>query len=124
MIGNHTDEVHSAPVIFLTNELQLLQTFIQHVQIHDPDVFIGWNVINFDFRFLQNKADELKTPLTVGRNQSTPRWRQSHNDSSNYFLHIPGRVVLDGIDTLKKRNLAIPQFSSKQFHSNYLIAEN
>jgi len=111
MLGDDTDKVHTAPVLFLPNETQLLKTFIEHVQTLDPDVFIGWNVINFDFRFLQNKADELKTPLTIGRNKSTPRWRQSHNENSHYFLHIPGRVVLDGIDTLKSATWQFSSFS-------------
>ncbi|VAW62780.1 DNA polymerase II [hydrothermal vent metagenome] len=96
---------------FVADEKALLHTFIRHVKKLDPDVFIGWNVINFDFRFLQKKAEQLNIPLKIGRNNTTPSWRQSHNDNAHYFLLVPGRVVLDGIDTLKSATWQFPSFS-------------
>ncbi len=96
---------------FVSDEKSLLKAFIQQVVDLDPDVFIGWNVINFDFRFLQKKADQLNIPLNIGRKNRPPNWRQSHNDNEHYFLLIPGRVVLDGIDTLKSATWQFPSFS-------------
>ncbi len=93
------------------NEAQLIKRFIHYVEQLDPDIFTGWNVINFDFRFLQKKADELKIPFKIGRQHSTPRWRQSFSESGHYFLLIPGRVVLDGIDTLKSATWSFASFS-------------
>jgi len=106
--GNKENNSH---IHFVNNEKDLLTTFIQHIKEQDPDVFIGWNVINFDFRFLQKKADQLNVPLQIGRNNSKAIWRQSHNDNEHYFLLIPGRVVLDGIDTLKSATWQFPSFS-------------
>jgi len=96
---------------YLTSESLLIHRFLEWVEQLDPDVFIGWNVINFDFRFLQKKADELKIPLTIGRQNSSILWRQQKNTNDRYFLHIPGRVVLDGIDTLKSATYSFPSFS-------------
>lgn len=101
----------SIQIDFVDNETTLLKKFIQHVNELDPDIFIGWNVINFDFRFLQKKADQLNTPLRIGRSNSLPKWRQSQAESNHYFLYIPGRVVLDGIDTLKSATWQFPSFS-------------
>jgi len=103
------DEVND--IEYLSNESSLLQRFIEWIEKLDPDVFIGWNVINFDFRFLQNKADELQIPLTIGRQCSKISWRQQQNTNDRYFLLIPGRVVLDGIDTLKSATYSFPSFS-------------
>ncbi len=95
---------------YFKNESELLRRFIQWIEKIDPDVFIGWNVINFDFRFLQKKAEQLKTPLNIGRQRSKAVWRQQM-DKERYFLIIPGRVVLDGIDTLKSATYSFPSFS-------------
>jgi len=112
MIGE-TDEVvdEDRTIEYLVDETALIKRFLEWVQLTDPDVFIGWNVINFDFRFLQKKCDQLKIPFTMGRDNSTIVWRRSHDDSGRYFLVIPGRVVLDGIDTLKSATYSFASFS-------------
>ncbi len=101
---------------YLADETALIKRFLEWVQLTDPDVFIGWNVINFDFRFLQKKCDQLKIPFNMGRatmgsKQSSIVWRKSHDESGRYFLVIPGRVVLDGIDTLKSATYSFASFS-------------
>lgn len=104
--GENTDIIE-----YLPDQKTILLRFIEWVGIIDPDVFTGWNVINFDFRFLQKKADELKVPFKIGRRQSLPFWRQQQNDTSRHFLLIPGRVVLDGIDTMKNATYSFQSFS-------------
>ena len=111
MIGSGNSSDNKPDIKFVENEHQLLTTFINAVAEHNPDVFIGWNVINFDFRFLQKKAEQLKIPLTIGRNKTAIKWRQSQTESDHYFLYIPGRVVLDGIDTLKSATWQFPSFA-------------
>lgn len=108
MIGKGAD---SDTVEYVLDEKALLLRFIEWVNKIDPDIFTGWNVINFDFRFLQKKADQLKIPLLIGRQKSKPYWRQQQNDASRHFLLIPGRVVLDGIDTMKSATYSFPSFS-------------
>ncbi|RDH82302.1 MAG: DNA polymerase II [endosymbiont of Galathealinum brachiosum] len=109
IVGNN--QLNNDLIQTVTDEKQLLTLFIQHIHKFDPDVFIGWNVINFDFRFLQKKADQLNVPLKIGRNHSLVKWRQHHAEANHYFLHIPGRVVLDGIDTLKSATWQFSSFS-------------
>jgi len=110
MIGesNNSSEDY---IEYLDDERALLRCFLQWVEKIDPDIFTGWNVINFDFRFLQKKADQLKIPLTIGRQKSKAFWRQQQNDVNRHFLMIPGRVVLDGIDTLKSATYSFQSFS-------------
>ena len=83
-------------------------------------MFIGWNVINFDFRFLQKKCDQLKIKFTMGRESSSIVWRKAQGESERYFLVIPGRVVLDGIDTLKSATYSFPSFSLESVGNNLL----
>ncbi|MDT8283609.1 MAG: DNA polymerase II, partial [Gammaproteobacteria bacterium] len=103
------DEKNS--IEYLPDETSLIKRFLEWVRRADPDVFIGWNVINFDLRFLQKKCDQLKIKLTMGRDSSNIVWRKALGESDRYFLLIPGRVVLDGIDTLKSATYSFASFS-------------
>jgi len=51
-----------------SNERELLLAFIAAVQRIDPDLFMGWNVVNFDFRCVQLFCDRLDISLDLGRN--------------------------------------------------------
>jgi DNA polymerase-2 len=96
---------------FVDDESALLRRWIEWVGKIDPDIFIGWNVVNFDFRLLQKKAQALNIPLAIGRASSVPAWRKAQTDSEHYFITIPGRVVLDGIDTLKSATFSFASFA-------------
>jgi len=94
-----------------TDEKQLLQQFIKAVNVFDADIFIGWNVIDFDFLLLQKRCDLYRIPFAIGRDGSTPFWRKNTNNADQNFIEIAGRVVLDGIDLLKTATYNFPSFS-------------
>lgn len=96
---------------YVSDEKALLQRLIQWFADWDPDLVIGWNVINFDLRFLQKKADQWRLRLALGRGGALLDWRQSRGDDEHYTLVIPGRPVLDGIDTLKSATHQFESFS-------------
>ncbi len=108
IIGEGND---SEKIEYCADERELLKRWIIWVEKIDPDIFIGWNVINFDFRLLQKRAQVLQVALTIGRRSGQPSWRQSQADSDHHFVFIPGRVVLDGIDTLKSATYNFPSFA-------------
>ncbi|AIJ45930.1 hypothetical protein O987_08975 [Comamonas testosteroni TK102] len=51
---------------------------------NDPDVIIGWNVIQFDLRVLQKTADDCATPLLLGRERKPIAWR-THPGKQGYL---------------------------------------
>ena len=51
---------------------------------HDPDVIIGWNVIQFDLRVLQKAADAVSVPLLLGRERRPIAWR-THPGRQGYL---------------------------------------
>lgn len=108
------------PVEFIESEPLLLRRFLRWMQAADPDVLIGWNVINFDLRFLQQRSDALNIPLTLGRDNEVAEWRQARDEQEHYFILLPGRVVLDGIDTLKAATWSFESFSL-EFVSQHLL---
>jgi DNA polymerase-2 len=102
------------------DERQLLTRFIETVQKFDPDILIGWNVINFDFSLLQQRCDLLGVKFCIGRDGSTPYWRKNANNTEQSFIEIAGRVVLDGIDLLKTATYSFSSFSLDNVAHNLL----
>ncbi|HVK99566.1 MAG TPA: DNA polymerase II [Dongiaceae bacterium] len=99
------------PVIACADEKNLLEQFLSWLQHYDPDILIGWNVVNFDLKFLQQRCDKLRLPFRIGRAQEEAEWRQARDESQHHFILIPGRVVLDGVDTLKAATWNFESFS-------------
>ncbi|OZG72831.1 DNA polymerase II [Hahella sp. CCB-MM4] len=110
---NASENQHPIPeyLELCLDERDLMHRFLQWFAEEDPDIIIGWSVINFDLRFLQKKADSLGIPLNLGRGNSPLDWRQSRNDEGHYTLCMPGRLVLDGIETLKSATYVFESFS-------------
>ncbi|MDH5736922.1 MAG: DNA polymerase II [Gammaproteobacteria bacterium] len=96
---------HDAGMIdirYCDSERALIEAFLAAVRELDPDVLVGWNVVNFDLRFLQQKCDSLQMDLILGRNGEKVHWRDSAAASAQrYYALVPGRAVLDGIELLR-----------------------
>jgi DNA polymerase-2 len=106
-------EVQSSPawICWVKNEKRLLQALVEKVMAIDPDIIIGWNVVNFDFRLLIKRAALYKVELNLGRQQQPLVWRDARNEADQGYVSMPGRVVVDGIDALKTATYQFPSFS-------------
>ncbi len=92
------------------SEREVLQKFFHWLKHYDPDVIIGWNVVAFDLDFLQWKCKQLKLPFDMGRGSKKGRGEPvSHHSAilapqasgQMHIARIPGRVILDGITSLR-----------------------
>ncbi|NND67257.1 MAG: DNA polymerase II [Halioglobus sp.] len=108
MIGTAAEREYMRVV---PDEAALLEAFLDWVLEWDPDVLIGWNVINFDTRYLQRVADKLGRRLLLGRERRPGHWRELDDDGERFNVHFPGRVVLDGIDLLRAAFYRFESFS-------------
>jgi DNA polymerase-2 len=88
--------------------IEKLNDWFEH---NDPDVLIGWNVIQFDLRVLQKTANDCGVPLLLGRERRPIDWRTHPGKQGYLFAPTPGRVVIDGIDALKAAVWSFPSFS-------------
>ncbi len=83
------------------DESALLRGFFSWLCEIDPDVLIGWNVINFDLQSLEERCEFLGLPFTIGRGGAKAKILKAVQRNQINLARIPGRVVLDGIDTLR-----------------------
>ncbi|MDM3872593.1 DNA polymerase II [Porticoccus sp. W117] len=97
-------------VHWYSDEVALLHGLLERIQQLDPDVFIGWNLVNFDFRTLLARAEHCKVKFAIGRGGALPRWRDAR-DSNQGYIHIPGRVAVDGIDGLRSATYQFDSFA-------------
>lgn len=104
---------HEAPnwIQWCANEKTLLHEFMRYVARYDPDVFIGWNVVNFDFRLLLKRANIHKIALKLGRDNENIYWRDAPGEVNQGFVSMGGRLVIDGIDALKTATYHFTSFS-------------
>jgi len=86
---------------FHANEKLVLQAFFTWLHAIDPDVIIGWSVVNFDLTFIERKCQQLNIPFAMGRGRDASTILQPGNQNQPRVARVPGRAVLDGIDLLK-----------------------
>ncbi|MFA7553960.1 MAG: DNA polymerase II [Spongiibacteraceae bacterium] len=100
--------------VFL-DQKQLLMAFFDWLASYDPDIIIGWNVINFDLWFLERVCQQASIPMRFGRGEkgreAVAHWRALDDEGARRAVSIPGRVVLDGIELLKAAGYQYESFS-------------
>ncbi len=103
---DYRNETLSYQLVYCKTETEVLQRFFSWVREHDPDILIGWNIVNFDLAVIHKRCNELKVKfdLARGREQATvlqPSRNASGKAGGQRVARIPGRAVLDGVDLLR-----------------------
>ncbi len=98
-------------LIYVDSRPQLLEQLNAWFVRHDPDVIIGWSVVQFDLRVLQKHADRYGIPLRLGRQNQALEWREHGFKPGVFFAQATGRLVIDGIEALKSAFWDFPSFS-------------
>ena len=98
-------------LIYVDSRPQLLEQLNAWFARHDPDVIIGWSVVQFDLRVLQKHADRYGIPLRLGRQNQALEWREHGFKPGVFFAQAQGRLVIDGIEALKSAFWDFPSFS-------------
>ena len=113
MLGKatETDSAVDFDLEFCASRGELLQRLNQWMARHDPDAIIGWNVIQFDMRVLHEHARRLGIPLLLGRGASEMQWREHGSHNNHFFASAAGRLIIDGIESLRSATWSFPSFS-------------
>ena len=128
---NETKEVTNAWIInrhavtadTVKDEKELLEKFTQAIKELDPDVLVGWNVIDFDLALLRDKYKQCGLQMALGRMPGECKLDLKESYFSDSKADFLGRQVLDGIHLLKgafvkmedyKLNTAAKHFLGKE----------
>ncbi len=103
--------VASPDVEIVPDEKTLLARLFAEIVAVDPDVICGWNVTEFDLAVLDARARELGLPFAIGRAGERARVIPGSTPTRVSIARVPGRVVLDGIATLKSATYTFERFT-------------
>lgn len=109
--GEGSDWPSDLPLTWFADEAALLRGFLSEFARIDPDLILGWNLINFDLDYLERRCRRLRIPFQLGRGGELASILQSQRAGQQRTASIPGRVALDGIDNLRAAFWSFPSFS-------------
>ena len=89
------------------DERAVLERVFARVRELDPDVLLGWNVVDFDLRVLELRAAATRVPFALGRAGELARVLVGEPS----IARVPGRVVVDGVATLRNASWAFERYS-------------
>jgi DNA polymerase-2 len=103
LVGADVDEGHvlsSRPVAGATahpDEPALLRALVERVAVLDPDVIVGWNVVDFDLRVLAARCAACGVADELGRVPGPIAFQEDRGFTRQTRAVVAGRMVLDGI---------------------------
>ena len=101
IISDAPVRVDGARIVLCRDEKALLETFLAWLACEDPDLIVGWNVVNFDLDLIAQRCRSVGMEFAVGRGGDRATVLQPQNPRGTRVARVPGRVVLDGIDWLR-----------------------
>ena len=110
----------SGVITFVPDEKTLLRAFFAAIREIDPDVLCGWNVVEFDLTVLEARAREHRIPFALGRAGENARVLAGATSQQVSIARVPGRVVLDGVATLKSATHRFDRFTLDYVSSELL----
>ena len=96
---------------YCATRADLLLALNQWFAEHDPDAIIGWNLVQFDLRVLREHSERLAIPLRLGRGGEVMQWREHGRKNKHFFAEAAGRLIIDGIESLRSATWSFPSFS-------------
>jgi DNA polymerase-2 len=115
LVGSGVEEVHLvAPravrgAIVHPEEPALLSALVARIRELDPDLLLGWNVVDFDLRVLLARCEACRIPAHLGRAAEAPYLRSDPGPMRQSRAEVPGRMVLDGIPLVRDA-LRLPDY--------------
>ena len=106
-------DVEGARVTRVATEAQLLRAWVDVLRRHDPDLLLGYNCWQFDWKYLAGRAfsdDPGADPFAGlgrqrgagGRPRSSALSSAAYGDNSYFRLETPGVLQLDLLQQMKK----------------------
>lgn len=102
-----TKESHLEYVETLKNEKEMISRFIEIVNTENPDVILGYNSDNFDFKYIDDRAKKLSIPMKLGLDGSDLKFLRRGYVSAAV---IRGRIHVD-LYPIMRRHLTLDRYT-------------
>ena len=99
-------------VIRVSDEAELCYSLCDLIHKHDPEVMSGYNILGFDYPYLNARLDRLvkswdqKASRLIGVNPELivpKKWEsKAYGFTENYFLEFPGRISIDMLPIIRR----------------------
>jgi DNA polymerase delta subunit 1 len=102
IVGDSLD-INGVETIRCKTERELLLNFTQIVQKENPDIFLGYNILSFDWNYMIERAILLKLDdfFKLGRDYNPSKIRKmdwgskAYGDNQYYYIETIGRLHID-----------------------------
>ena len=110
LAGCGVEEVHIVSdeavrgAIAHANERDLLVALAERIRTLDPDLLLGWNVIDFDLQVFVRRAEALglsTTEASIGRTPGRIDFQTDRGFTRQGRASVAGRMVVDGIPLVR-----------------------
>ena len=117
-----------AEVLSYDNEVDLLNSFGEFFGIVDPDVVIGYNIANFDFPYLLDRATAIKASKFpyLGRIAESQTKAKDTTFSSKAYgtresktINLDGRIIFDILQVMQ-RDYKLRSYSLNSVSAHFL----
>jgi DNA polymerase-2 len=115
LVGCGVEEVHLVTdrdvqgAISHPDEDALLRNLVERIQVLDPDILTGWNVVDFDLRVISERCRRLGIRADFGRIPGEMHLTGEGGFSRQRRAVIAGRVVLDALP-IARESLRMPDY--------------
>jgi DNA polymerase-2 len=95
-----------------SSESHLLVAVSRRIRELDPDLIVGWNVVDFDLEVFTRRCEHLGLPpreCRLGRVEGAVGFQQDRGFTRQSRADVPGRMVLDGI-ALVRDAMRLPDY--------------
>jgi DNA polymerase-2 len=108
--GERLGEQEHVTISVHHDEATLLEEFFSFLASANPDVILGWNVVDFDLQVLERACERLNLSFAMGRGRDRAAVLAPGSPGGRRTARVPGRAILDGIDTLKTATWSFEDF--------------
>ena len=105
------DGADTQGLTFHADERAAIEAAFEAIRKADPDAILGWNVVDFDLRVLDARCLALGIAFAIGRAGEKARVLLGETAQSVSIARVPGRVVLDGVATLRNASWAFERYT-------------
>ena len=111
-------------IIKVADESQLLITIPGIIDMYNPDFIIGYNIFNFDWTFLYERAEELgciEEFSNLGRILGKRSYlTEKRGKVKTMYLEIPGRIQIDIYKTLQREQPNLDSYKLDNVSSYFI----